>query len=562
MKTSSRIVVAAVALMAVGLLAAGPSLAQETAMAKPKVCPGFEGQHRVGRWHVHPFAADGAQSIVALQEQFKTHEADLRALLQQQGLGNVADALFETVQSGTHINETQLEKGQTLRWMAFRKDGQAMAVSDVCVATDKQNGAFEITVPVVTDRQEGNPRCALSVDCNGETGNVSVDASGSSRGVKVTMDGPAGSKTLIDGSGTTWSGTVGEPYTGSYTFTATASGEGTETVTTYKFVVPKACFNLSLSETSAETRSAGEKSCTETKSFDKSNPVCTAPPAACAITVDPIEVGTGDSVSVDVTGHWAEGGLDLAVHNDKGETVSKPALSGTDHQTVEFPKSGSYVIAGTATNEAGEQATCQAGVEVTGGRWVLRGFGAWLDPDDDEVRGETTLANGDPFRGHGNLENGRGVGLSAEYLFNDRWGLEGRGLVAELDSGFTIDIGEDWARDTDTIGYLELTLGPNFHLTPDSRVDFYIGPFVGWGSLDDGQYSAFGRSVTQGYDSDLLWGGQVGLDWPFTANGGWGLHLGGRYTDFSVDVTNPVDGSSESVSVSPLELDLGLSYRF
>jgi len=561
MKTSSRIVVAALALMAVGLLAAGPSLAQETAMMKPKVCPGFEGEHRVGRWHVHPFAADGAESIVALQEQFKTHEADLRALLQQQGLGNVADALFETVQSGTHINETQMEQGQTLRWMAFRKDDQAMALSDVCVATDKDNGAFEITVPVVTDRQEGNPRCALSVDCNGETAQVAVDASGSSRGVAVTMQGPEGSKTLIDGSGSTWSGTVEEPYTGSYTFSAKASAEGTETVTTYTFVVPKACFNLSLSETSSETRSAGEKSCTETKSFDKSNPVCTAPPAECAITVDPTEVSAGDSVSVDVTGHWAEGGLDLVVQNEKGEAVTKPSLDGSAHQTVELSSPGSYTIAGTATNEAGEQATCQAGVEVSG-RWVVRGFGAYLDPDDNEVRGETTLASGEPFRGHGNLEKGQGVGLSAEYLFNDRVGLEGHGLIGQLDSGFTIDIGEDWARDNDTIGYLELTFGPNFHLTPDSRVDFYIGPFVGWGSLDDGEYSAFGHRVTQEYDSDLLWGGQVGLDWPFTVDGNWGLHLGGRYTDFSVDVTNPVDGSNESVSVNPIALELGLSYTF
>lgn len=560
MKTSSRIVVAAVALMAVGLLAAGPSLAQETAMAKPKVCPGFEGEHRVERWHVHPFAKDGAASILALQEQFKTNEADLRALLQAQGLGHVADALFETVQSGTHINETQIEQGQTLRWMAFRKDDQPMAVSDVCVATNRDNGAFEITVPVVTDRKEGNPRCALGVSCNGQTAQVSVDASGSSRGVAVSVDGPEGSKTLIDGSGTTWSGTVEEPYTGSYTFTAKASAEGTETVTTYTFVVPKACFNLSLSETSSETRSAGEKSCTETKSFDRSNPVCVAPPPECNIAVDPTEVKTGDPVSVDVTGHWAEGGLDLQVKNEKGETVPKPALSGAS-QTVEFSSPGSYTIAGTATNEAGEKATCQAGVEVSG-RWVVRGFGAWIDPDDDEVRGETTLNGTTPFRGHGNLENGRGLGLSAEYLFNDRWGLEGHGLFGQLDSGFTIDIGQDWARDDDKIGYLELTFGPNFHLTPNSRVDLYVGPFIGWGSLDDGEYSAFGQRVTQKYDSDVLWGGQIGLDWPFTVDGSWGLHLGGRYTDFSVDVTNPIDGSSDSVSVNPIALELGVSYTF
>jgi len=560
MKTTSRILVVAVALMAVGLLAAGPSLAQETAMMKPQVCPGFEKEHRVERWHVHPFAKEGAQSIVALQEQFKTHEAELRALLEQQGLGNVADSLFDVVASGTRINETQLQKGQTLHWMVFRKDDQPMAVSDVCVATDKDNGAFEISVPVVTDKRPGNPRCALSVDCNGETANVSVNASGSSSGVKVTVDGPEGQKTLIDGSGTTWNGSVQEPYTGSYTFTATASAEGTETVTTYTFVVPKACFNLSLSETSAETRSAGEKSCTETKSFNRQDPLCTAPPPECAIAVDPTEAKTGDPVSVNVTGHWAEGGLDLQVKNQKGEAVHEPMLSGPS-ETVSFSSPGSYTISGTATNEAGEKASCEAGVEITG-RWVLRFFGAWLDPDSNEVRGETTLSDGSPFRGHGNLDNGRGIGASAEYKFNDRFGLEGRGLFGRFDSGFTIDIGEDWARDDDTIPYWELDFGPNFHLTPNSRVDLYVGPFVGWGNLDDGKYSALGRSVTQTYDSGVLWGGQVGLDWPFTVDGNWGLHFGGRYTDFSVDVVNPIDGSKGSVDINPLELELGLSYTF
>jgi len=555
MNTLSRISVAVVVLAAVGLLVAGPALAQGQAVGKQKVCPGYENEHRVERWHVHPFAEDGAGSIVELQEQFKTHEAELRALLQAQGLGNVADALFETVQSGTRIDETELQLGQTMRWMVFREKGEAKAVADVCVASKRDNGAFEITVPVVTDRKGGNPRCELAVDCNGETAEVKVNAAGSSPGVMVTVSGPEGTETLIDGSGTSWTGTVEEPYTGAYTFTATAEAEGTETVTTYTFVVPKVCFNLSLVDTSSATRSAGMDSCKKTASPD---PLCVAPPPECDITVSPTEVRTRDDVNVSVTGHWAEGGLELGVRDADGNAVSEPVINGPS-DTVRFGSPGSFTIVGTATNEAGATASCEAGVEVAS-RWVLRGFAAWIDPDDDEVRGATTLAGGTEFRGHGNLDNGYGFGLGAEYFFNDRVGLEGRGLIGQFDSVFFVDIGPDWESDDDTISYLELTIGPNFHLTPNSRVDLYVGPFVGWGSLDDGEYNALGRSVTAEFDSDVLWGAQIGLDWPFTVSSQWGLHLGARYTDFSVDVTTPV--ASDSISVNPLSAEIGLSYRF
>lgn len=555
MRSPSRIRVAAVALIAVGVLAAAPVLAQDQAVGQQKVCPGFEDEHRVGRWDVHPFAKGGADSIVALQEQLRTHEADLRALLDAQGLGHVADALFETVESGTRIDEIEIQRGQTMRWMAFRKEGEPMAVADVCVAAKRNNDAFEITVPVVTDRNPGNPRCEVDVSCDGETAEVSVDASGSSPGVRVTMDGPEGSQTLIDGSGTTWNGTVDEPYTGDYTFTATAEAEGTETVTTYVFVVPKVCLNLALVETSSETRSAGTESCTETA---EPAPLCVAPPAECDISVSPSEIRAGESVDVEVTGHWAEGGLDLEVRNEKGAAVSEPMVSGMS-DTVKFSRAGSYTIAGTATNEAGETATCEAGVEVNAA-WAFRLFGAWLDPDDDEVRGSTILASGDELRGHGNLGNGYGVGAGFEYFFNDRWGLEGRGLYGQLDSEFTIDILDDWAMDDDTLSYWEVSFGPNLHLTPNHAADFYIGPFVGYGSLDDGQYSAFGQTVDAEFDGDVLWGAQVGLDWPFGTDSQWGLHLGARYTDFSVDVTTPV--GDEELGVDPLGAEIGLTYWF
>ena len=213
----------------------------------------------------------------------------------------------------------------------------------------------------------------------------------------------------------------------------------------------------------------------------------------------------------------------------------------------------------------GDTDVCEATVEVVGGDWIVRPFAAWISPNDEEAITVGTTAEGLPVRTFYNYDDGYGLGLSVERLFNDRVGLEGRGVFAQLDDMYEIDIGALWEMTDDEVDYWNLSLGLNFHLTPESNLDWYVGPFIGWASIDGNEFNLLERNVVRDADGDFIWGGQVGLDWPF-GDSAWGLHLGARYTAFSTDIE--AEGADEpnreldELNLDPITVELGLAYHF
>ena len=550
--------VAAVLLLVLGAILAAPTPAAAQT-GEQKVCEGFDKKHTVTKWGgPKAFSKEGAPSIVELQSYFAEHENDIRAVLSSQGLGvDVANALFETVAQGVRIDERPVGQGERLHWMAYREDGDPKVIETMCVNTKREYAAFEIEVPVVRGTS-GGPECRLDVSTDCNPGGESVFEVTSSPGARVTMTGPGGSQTIIEGGGS-WSGTIDDPYQAEYTFNATNEGAVTEQVTTYTFLAPKVCINLALIDQRDSEREGPSETCRESETLEP--PVCPIPPPRCTIDVDPAEVRRGDPVSYRVTGHWVD--LDLEVERD-GEMVDQPVLSG-DSGSVEFRRAGSYAIVGTATNEVGDTATCRTTVEVLGPDWILRPFVAWVSPDDEEVTTESALAVFPPVRTFYNYDDGYGLGLSVERLFNERVGLEARGVYAILDDEFMIDVGELWEMTDDEADYWNLSLGLNFHLTPESRVDWYVGPFIGYAGIDGNRFNLLGQSVTRDADGDFIWGGQVGLDWPF-GDSPWGFHLGARYTDFSVEIEDEGLGEADEelgeIGLDPVTIEVGLSYRF
>jgi hypothetical protein len=158
------------------------------------------------------------------------------------------------------------------------------------------------------------------------------------------------------------------------------------------------------------------------------------------------------------------------------------------------------------------------------------------------------------------FDGGEGLGAGLEYHFNERVGLEGTLIFADIDSSFILDINAEWERDTDSSSTLMFLFGPNFHLTPGRRVDFYLGLFAGLVDIDGTSYTTLGETFERGFDEDFVFGGQVGLDIPFGA-GDWGLHLGGRYIDLSVDVDDELDRGL-SLDMNPLIWELGIFKNF
>ncbi len=185
-------------------------------------------------------------------------------------------------------------------------------------------------------------------------------------------------------------------------------------------------------------------------------------------------------------------------------------------------------------------------------RWTLRGFPLRLNVDDDED------ATDDGFeRTHVTLDNGNGVGLSLEYRPNPRLGIEGGLLYSELDSMFVYDSPTEWLMDSDSSSLLVLTLGPNFHLTPDSKADFYLGPYIGLAQIGDADYSLGGTVGTVGtdFDDEFVFGAQLGFDYPF-GDSSWALHLGALYMNLGLS------NGGIDLDANPLIGTIGLAYDF
>lgn len=141
-----------------------------------------------------------------------------------------------------------------------------------------------------------------------------------------------------------------------------------------------------------------------------------------------------------------------------------------------------------------------------------------------------------------------GFGLSSEYKFTEKVGLEVGILFSDVDfevetMGVSVDLGSSLM--------MPLFLECNYHPLKSEKVDFYFGPLVAytmWGNLDVG-----GGSLEM--DNDFGFGAAVGVDVPFGSSD-WMFTSSMRYISASTG------DSSLELKVDPLFVNLGVGYRF
>lgn len=145
-------------------------------------------------------------------------------------------------------------------------------------------------------------------------------------------------------------------------------------------------------------------------------------------------------------------------------------------------------------------------------------------------------------------ESAVAFGMVYEIRAGDRWGVETGIYFADFDftlsaAGMSADFGSALA--------IPLTLGANYHIVSNDRVDLYVGPQVSytlWGNLDtpvgaveiDG---SFGVGAVAGIDVVV---GQSGWTFNFATR-----YLGAQLGDPTVEV-----------DVNPLLAELGVGFRF
>ena len=474
------------------LTAPSPSAAQG-------VCPGFDRKHtitRLGGANALAPGGDHSRTRAELQAFFAANAEPLREVLASQGLGEeVADALLDAVRQDTRVAERAMSKGERLQWMAYRKAGRIVSIENVCLDLSGAAPAFEITVPIVAAGQTVRADCTLDVAADHQPDGTSTFRVRAAPGARVTLEGPAGSRTIIDGGDPTWTGPWDDPYGADYTFTATSERATTETVTSYTFLVPRECLNLALVGRTEEQRPGKPETCTERRTVPR--------PERPAAPVPPVP------------------------------PVPPPAS-----------------------------------VEAARGSWILRPFAAYLFADGETSGAVNTGSCPCPARTTYGYDDGYGLGLSLERLLNDRFGVEARALYGRLDDRFRIGANGLAITESAVRDYWDLSLGLNVHLTPKGALDWYAGPFVGYGVVDGHESFAVDRSLEHDARGGLTWGAQTGLDWPFGSSP-WSLHVGARYTRYAADpvhrYTDP-DGAvfeqRKSIDLDPVTLELGAAYHF
>lgn len=96
---------------------------------------------------------------------------------------------------------------------------------------------------------------------------------------------------------------------------------------------------------------------------------------------------------------------------------------------------------------------------------------------------------------------------------------------------------------------IPVTLGANFHYSPEGLVDLYAGPLVA--------YMAY-----EGFEDEITWGLNMGFDLPFDHQQ-WAFTGSVKYLKTEAEDSTPAPGERAlSARVNPLVVSVGVAYRF
>lgn len=548
--------------VAVAVLATLAMATAATAAERP--CKDYQAKNRIQRIGQHPFAKKApVKDVAALQAMWVDQGAEIKTVLDSQGLGQVAAPLAEAVAAGK-VRPAEMKTGDTLNWMAFRKGAKkpATLIAPACYAGKKTEPGYAVTVDIPQATQIANAICRLDAAGDVAAKTLKANAAGSSAGVSVTMKGPGGEQEIIKAGGaTTWEGPWVKRYCFDTEFVVNAPPPVTERkIDVYDFMIPAACGNVAFAGQTIKSEMVKGEACTATFSVPRAVP----PPPAITLAVEPTEIFRGQSVNYTATGHWDKEG-ECGVVDPLVIGVNRCADPEAARWTAETgsytpEKAGQYTFAGTAKNEIGTAASTSATLRVKP-RWAIRGFLGYMAVQSGSAWQDTFSGTANQELSSLSVGDGWGFGASAEYRFGDLLGLEGALILGELESDFelTTRVGSD--SDSDKMGMMAFTFGPNFHLTKNNpKHDFYLGPFLAYMEMDDANFNLLGVSRSRGYSSEFGYGLTLGYDYSFGPCSPWALHLGARY----IDPTHEVEGGDgdPDITVTPLLLEVGFAYRF
>lgn len=177
-----------------------------------------------------------------------------------------------------------------------------------------------------------------------------------------------------------------------------------------------------------------------------------------------------------------------------------------------------------------------------GSGWAFRYHIGYFIPTDEF---ETTEPAG---TSKATFQNEIGVGLSAEYLFNERFGLE---VGAKYFKPSVRSAGPGVPTAEKRLEIIPVTLGALYHFGGETY-QFYGGVEAAY--IDYGQISAPNYTT---FDSEFTLGLKLGVDVPF--NNAWAFSGTVEYLFAQAQIDDPTGAELQPM---PVIVSLGATYRF
>ena len=197
-------------------------------------------------------------------------------------------------------------------------------------------------------------------------------------------------------------------------------------------------------------------------------------------------------------------------------------------------------------------------------KWIIRGNYVVTWPDADSY--DTSLPPNAPevLSSRINIDSGQGFGLDVGYKLNPKMEVFVMAIFTDMEGnlkyGYQIGESSAIADDPNTVDFYTIDGGFNYHFTPESRVDFFLGAFAGVFSYDSVTYTLpeIGKEFKVNFDDTFAWGLNAGIDVPFTADGPLFFTATVKYmlTDLKQD------GGPNKIGLDPIIGAAGIGFRF
>lgn len=196
--------------------------------------------------------------------------------------------------------------------------------------------------------------------------------------------------------------------------------------------------------------------------------------------------------------------------------------------------------------------------------WIIRGNYVVTWPSSDSYQTQSVIEDLPDIFTELSFDKGQGFGLDIGYKLNPKLELFLMGIFTDIEGTFVygIEPGEESGRVTDnnTVDWYTIDFGANYHFTPESRVDFYLGAFVGVFSYDSIKFNLteLEREISISFDDQFSYGLNAGIDVPFTADGPLFFTASVKYmlTDLKEE------GGPREIALDPIIGSLGIGFKF